>query len=192
MRVLGLRLSSSRRHGEFLRLLFLQAHRETAAHFTAIAMPQPNGPRPGYPRYGHCFLIQSLTLARAFARSHSLSLPLTALSLSLSLSLSFSLPPSLSHAHAHTACSRSGPRGGKTVLGQSRRDCWECVSMSPKGTNDLQGNFFVCFLGPVSSAMPQSRRGCLGCGDITYVVLFVTCEKTKRFANGLYVITQHQ
>jgi len=23
-------------HGEFLRLLFLQAHRETAAHFTAI------------------------------------------------------------------------------------------------------------------------------------------------------------
>ena len=26
-------------HGEFLRLLFLQAHRETAAHFTAIGMP---------------------------------------------------------------------------------------------------------------------------------------------------------
>ena len=26
-------------HGEFLRLLFLQAHRETTAHFTAIGMP---------------------------------------------------------------------------------------------------------------------------------------------------------
>ena len=30
---------SSRMHGEFLRLLFLQAHRETTAHFTAIGMP---------------------------------------------------------------------------------------------------------------------------------------------------------
>ena len=26
-------------HGEFLRLLFLQVHRETTAHFTAIGMP---------------------------------------------------------------------------------------------------------------------------------------------------------
>ena len=31
--------TTSRMHGEFLRLLFLQAHRETAAHFTAIGMP---------------------------------------------------------------------------------------------------------------------------------------------------------
>ena len=31
--------SSRRMHGEFLRLLFLQAHRETTAHFTAIGMP---------------------------------------------------------------------------------------------------------------------------------------------------------
>ena len=31
--------TSSRMHGEFLRLLFLQAHRETTAHFTAIGMP---------------------------------------------------------------------------------------------------------------------------------------------------------
>ena len=30
--------TSSRVHGEFLRLLFLQAHRETTAHFTAIGM----------------------------------------------------------------------------------------------------------------------------------------------------------
>ena len=31
--------TSSRMHGEFLRLLFLQAHRETTAHFTVIGMP---------------------------------------------------------------------------------------------------------------------------------------------------------
>ena len=31
--------TSTRMHGEFLRLLFLQAHRETTAHFTALRMP---------------------------------------------------------------------------------------------------------------------------------------------------------
>jgi hypothetical protein len=31
--------SSNRMHGEFLRLLFLQAHRETESHFTAAGMP---------------------------------------------------------------------------------------------------------------------------------------------------------
>jgi hypothetical protein len=31
--------TSNRMHGEFLRLLFLQAHRETEAHFTAAEMP---------------------------------------------------------------------------------------------------------------------------------------------------------
>jgi hypothetical protein len=31
--------TSNRMHGEFLRLLFLQAHRETKAHFTAAGMP---------------------------------------------------------------------------------------------------------------------------------------------------------
>ena len=29
-------------HGEFLSLLFLQAHRETAAHFNATGLPSPN------------------------------------------------------------------------------------------------------------------------------------------------------
>ena len=39
MRVRGPRTTSSTRtHGEFLRLLFLQAHRETTAHLTVIAM----------------------------------------------------------------------------------------------------------------------------------------------------------
>ena len=31
--------TSTRMHGEFLRLLFLQAHRETTTHFTALGMP---------------------------------------------------------------------------------------------------------------------------------------------------------
>jgi hypothetical protein len=31
--------SSSRMHGKFLRLLFLQAHRETTAHFNATGLP---------------------------------------------------------------------------------------------------------------------------------------------------------
>jgi hypothetical protein len=31
--------TSNRMHGKFLRLLFLQAHRETEAHFTAAGMP---------------------------------------------------------------------------------------------------------------------------------------------------------
>jgi len=31
--------TSHRMHGEFLRLLFIQAHRETEAHFTAAGMP---------------------------------------------------------------------------------------------------------------------------------------------------------
>jgi hypothetical protein len=33
--------TSNRMHGEFLRLLFLQAHRETEAHFTAAELPSP-------------------------------------------------------------------------------------------------------------------------------------------------------
>jgi hypothetical protein len=33
--------TNTRMHGEFLRLLFLQAHRETEAHFTAVGMSSP-------------------------------------------------------------------------------------------------------------------------------------------------------
>ena len=35
-------LVSTRMHGEFLRLLFLQAHQETEAHFTAVGMLSQN------------------------------------------------------------------------------------------------------------------------------------------------------
>jgi len=35
--------TSSRMHGEFLRLLFLQAHRETTAHFIATGLPSKVG-----------------------------------------------------------------------------------------------------------------------------------------------------
>jgi hypothetical protein len=34
--------TSTRMHGEFLRLLFLQAHQETEAHFTAVGMLSQN------------------------------------------------------------------------------------------------------------------------------------------------------
>jgi hypothetical protein len=34
--------TSTRMHGEFLRLLFLQAHRETEVHFTAVGMSSQN------------------------------------------------------------------------------------------------------------------------------------------------------
>ena len=43
--------TSSRMHGEFLRLLFLQAHRETTAHFTAGA---PTPARSGRCRCSKC------------------------------------------------------------------------------------------------------------------------------------------
>jgi hypothetical protein len=38
--------TSTRMHGEFLRLLFLQAHRETEAHFTAMGLPSQQRSRP--------------------------------------------------------------------------------------------------------------------------------------------------
>jgi hypothetical protein len=37
--LLAITSTSTRMHGEFLRLLFLQAHRETEAHFIATGMP---------------------------------------------------------------------------------------------------------------------------------------------------------
>ena len=37
--LLAIMTTSSRMHGEFLRLLFLQAHRETTAHFLATGLP---------------------------------------------------------------------------------------------------------------------------------------------------------
>jgi hypothetical protein len=46
--------TSTRMHGEFLRLLFLQAHRETTAHFTALGMPAQQ----------HCHSFRSSTVAR--------------------------------------------------------------------------------------------------------------------------------
>ena len=42
-RIPAIMTTSSRMHGEFLRLLFLQAHRETTAHFNATGLPsRPN------------------------------------------------------------------------------------------------------------------------------------------------------
>jgi hypothetical protein len=35
-------------HGDFLRLLFLQAHRETEAHFTGTGMPSQRNKRAAF------------------------------------------------------------------------------------------------------------------------------------------------
>jgi hypothetical protein len=40
--------TSNRMHGEFLRLLFLQAHRKTEAHFTAAGMPSQRNQSESY------------------------------------------------------------------------------------------------------------------------------------------------
>ena len=40
--------TSTRMHGDFLRLLFLQAHRETEAHFTGTGMPSQRNKRAAF------------------------------------------------------------------------------------------------------------------------------------------------
>jgi len=53
--------TSTRMHGEFLRLLFLQAHRETeaAAHFTAAGMPSQRNQSDSF-RFKRAAFYQSL------------------------------------------------------------------------------------------------------------------------------------
>jgi hypothetical protein len=46
-------------HGEFLRLLFLQAHRETEAHFTAAVMPLQRNQSESF-RFKHAAFYQGL------------------------------------------------------------------------------------------------------------------------------------
>jgi hypothetical protein len=46
-------------HGEFLRLLFLQAHRETEAHFTADGMPSQRNQSDSF-RFKRSAFYQSL------------------------------------------------------------------------------------------------------------------------------------
>jgi hypothetical protein len=51
--------TSIRMHGEFLRLLFLQAHRETEAHFTATGMPSQRNQSDSF-RFKRAAFYQSL------------------------------------------------------------------------------------------------------------------------------------
>ena len=68
--------TSTRMHGEFLRLLFLQAHRETEAHFIATGMSSQNI-RPEALRFKRAaFMMFQLFIANAkgtfFGMSESL------------------------------------------------------------------------------------------------------------------------
>jgi hypothetical protein len=51
--------TSTRMHGEFLRLFFLQAHRETEAHFTAAGMPSQRNQSDSF-RFKRAAFYQSL------------------------------------------------------------------------------------------------------------------------------------
>jgi hypothetical protein len=51
--------TSTRMHGKFLRLLFLQAHRETQAHFTAAGMPLQRNQSDSF-RFKRAAFYQSL------------------------------------------------------------------------------------------------------------------------------------
>jgi hypothetical protein len=51
--------TSTRMHGEFLRLLFLQAHRETEAHFTAAGMSSQRNQTDSF-RFKRAAFYQSL------------------------------------------------------------------------------------------------------------------------------------
>jgi hypothetical protein len=51
--------TSTRMHGEFLRLLFLQAHRETEAHFTATGVPSQRNQSDSF-RFKRAAFFQSL------------------------------------------------------------------------------------------------------------------------------------
>jgi hypothetical protein len=54
--------TSNRMHGEFLRLLFLQAHRETEAHITASGLPSQRNQSESY-RYKRAAFYQGLKTA---------------------------------------------------------------------------------------------------------------------------------
>ena len=52
--------TSSRMHTEFLRLLFLQTHRETAAHFNATGLPSQQNRSDNAFRFKHAAFYMGL------------------------------------------------------------------------------------------------------------------------------------
>ena len=71
--------TSTRMHGEFLRLLFLQAQRETEAHFTAVGMSSQRNHSDSF-RFNRAAFNQSLKskvgLAAALAKAVALRINL--------------------------------------------------------------------------------------------------------------------
>ncbi len=69
--------TSTRMHGEFLRLLFLQAHRETEAHFTAAGMSSQRNHSDSF-RFKRAAFYQSLksTVGLAAAKAAALRINL--------------------------------------------------------------------------------------------------------------------
>jgi hypothetical protein len=65
--------TSNRMHGEFLRLLFLQAHRETEAHFTAVGMPSQRNQSESF-RFKRAAFYQGLKSKVGLAASKAAAL----------------------------------------------------------------------------------------------------------------------
>ena len=65
--------TSCRMHGEFLRLIFLQAHRETEAHFTAAGMSSQNYQTDAF-RFKRAAFLQSLKSKIGLAASKAAAL----------------------------------------------------------------------------------------------------------------------
>jgi hypothetical protein len=67
--------TSTRMHGEFWRLLFLQAHRETEAHFTAAGMSSQRNQSDSF-RFKRAAFYQSLKVGLAAAKAAALRINL--------------------------------------------------------------------------------------------------------------------
>jgi hypothetical protein len=65
--------TSNRMHGEFLRLPFLQAHRETEAHFTATGMPSQRNQSESF-RFKHSAFYQGLKSRVGLAAAKAVAL----------------------------------------------------------------------------------------------------------------------
>ena len=68
--------TSTRVHGEFLHLFFLQAHRETEAHFTAAGMSWQNYQSDSF-RFKRAAFYQSLKSKVGLAAAKAAALPIT-------------------------------------------------------------------------------------------------------------------
>jgi hypothetical protein len=64
--------TSSRMHGEFLRLLFLQAHRETTSHFHATGLPLEQNRSKNAFRFKHAAFYMGLKVSLVSAKASAL------------------------------------------------------------------------------------------------------------------------